>query len=833
MGDGARSWGTRAAARPHVWAAALLAACVFAYLWPVLVGGKLLSPGAFLFTQVPWSSSAPHDLHRYLNPVLNDLPRVDYPWRLLMRSFIHHGTFPAWNPYALGGIPLYSNPQTGLFSPFNLPLWILPLRYAMGVTAALKLLAGGFGTYLLARQLRLGFPAGLLAGVVFAFSAINITWLAHETLPGVVVTLPWALWLVERIFERARIGSAIALAGVVAIGLGGGHPGMQVHLFVATGAYVLVRAACSRGARPVPLRALALVAGGLAAGALLMAVMLIPETRAADGTIGVLARHTGDIVGARMPRRVLATVAFPDWWGRPSSIEAPLTPANAQVLISNYNERTFYAGAVALLLAGVGLVAPGGWRRKAPFAIVGLLGLAVAIRVPGLAWLVTHLPVLDSVSPQRLHFAFELGVAVLAGFGLQAVLDAPAGDRRRLAVVLGALAVGAIAVVSVGASGADVSRTLRHFATGASYARADVLELTSAAWFLLLVLGAGALLLLARRRPGWRGAVAVGLLLLALLDAFHFVHGYQPMGPAARVYPGATPAIAYLQRHRDAGRVAGMLEALPPDAGLVYGLRDVRGYDPPFPTTRMLSLWRIVNPAQLTWAPFTIGALDPSRLRVLGALGVRYIVVPPGARFSRRRFPQLTTVYDGADATVIANAAVSPRAFVPRTVEVAADAQATGASIAEAGFDPRMQAAVERDQPGAAALAAAGAPVRGTAAIVEERNARVTLEAQLDRRGLVVLGDQLTPGWSVRVDGRPATPLHVDGVMRGVIVPAGRHALVWSYTVPGLKLGAALSAATLALLAGAAVALGLRARRRPAGVRARREREKAAPMLRA
>ena len=103
----------------------------------------------------------------------------------------------------------------------------------------MKLLAGGFGTYLLARQLRLGFLPGLLAGIAFAFSAINIVWLAHETLPGVVVMAPWAIWLVERIFERGRMGSALALAGVIAVGLSGGHPGMQVHLLVVTSAYTL------------------------------------------------------------------------------------------------------------------------------------------------------------------------------------------------------------------------------------------------------------------------------------------------------------------------------------------------------------------------------------------------------------------------------------------------------------------------------------------------------------------------------------------------------------------------------------------------------------------
>jgi hypothetical protein len=812
---------------PHAWAALALAACVFAYLWPVLVGGKILSSGALLYHYTPWTGLTPDGADRYLNGVLLDLPVIDYPLRVLARQFIHEGTFPAWNPYALAGIPFYSNPQTGLFSPFNLPLWILPLTYGLGVSAALKLLAGGFGTYLLARQLRLGFLPGLLAGIAFAFSAVNITWLGHETLPGVVVMAPWSLWLVERIFERGRPGSAIALAGVVAVGVSGGHPGMQVHLILVTSLYALLRAVCSPGERPVRLpHALALIGGGIAAGVLLMAFMLIPEMRGSHDTLGVLARHTGQLPGARMPFRVAASALFPDWWGRPSSIDAPMTSSNADALIANFCERTFYAGTVALLLACIGLATPRTWRRTVPFAVIGLVGLAVAVRVPGLIWLATHLPVIESVGPHRLHFAFELAVAVLAAFGLQAILDAPGDIRRRLVVVLVAVSAALVAVTQAHPGGAQLRHALDHFLTGTDYADGAVLALTSVGWFLLFLLGVGALLLVARRRPTWCTGVAVALVLLAAADAYHFVHGFQPMGPESIVMPPRPPSIAYLQRHRDDGRVVAPGAALPPDSGLVYGLRDVRGYDPPQPTRRMLNVWHLANPEQVAWGPMSLPAIGVPQLHVLGVLGARYIAAAPGTSFPRRSFPELATVYDGPDATVIADADTPPRAFVPARTRVTPNWRATGEAIVEARFDPGEEVAVERDQPGAEGLAVA-APTHGSATIVRERNASVTLSARLDRRGLVVLNDQLLDGWSVRVDGHAATPLHVNGVMRGVIVPPGRHEIVWDYAVPGLRLGALVSAATLALLAVAGIVSRTRARSRDREPRTRR-----APMLR-
>jgi uncharacterized membrane protein YfhO len=106
------------------------------------------------------------------------------------------------------------------------------------------------------------------------------------------------------------------------------------------------------------------------------------------------------------------------------------------------------------------------------------------------------------------------------------------------------------------------------------------------------------------------------------------------------------------------------------------------------------------------------------------------------------------------------------------------------------------------DQPHDVDIASAQG-ARGRATIVEEHNASVTLRATLDRRGIVVLGDQLLDGWSVQVDGHDATPVRVDAVLRGVVVDPGSHEIVWSYRVPGLRAGMAVTALSLLLLIGA------------------------------
>lgn len=203
-------------AHEHRVAAGLLALFVLIYLWPVLIGGDVLSPASVLYGVPPWKALRPADGLNYYNFLLSDFATSYYPWETLARQLVHSGTFPAWNPDALAGTPFFTNPGVGWLGPFNLPLWILPLDYGLGVGAALKLWVAGFGTYLLARELRLGFWPGLLAGVSFALCAFNLVWLSHGAHVSVAAWLPWLLWLTERIVRRGSRAEGVFLAMVAA-----------------------------------------------------------------------------------------------------------------------------------------------------------------------------------------------------------------------------------------------------------------------------------------------------------------------------------------------------------------------------------------------------------------------------------------------------------------------------------------------------------------------------------------------------------------------------------------------------------------------------------------
>ncbi|MFL5816870.1 MAG: YfhO family protein [Conexibacter sp.] len=807
----------RLAEHEHAGAALLLALLVLVYLWPVLIGGDVLSPRGVLFEYPPWASTAPADWPQWTNFLLGDVPMSHYPFHVMARRLLHEGVFPSWSQHAYAGVPFFANPQTLILSPFALPIWILPLELGISVSAALKLWIAGFGTYLLARELRLSFWPGMLAGVSYGLCAFNVMWLTHETLVAVAAILPWSVLLVERLMRGGRPEAAIGLALTTVLVMTGGHPGTQVHVMVATGVYALIRAAAVASlTRRQRAQRLALAGGGMLLGVLLCAVLLLPVLRAGGDTIGVQGRMglNPDIPGSQLPFGSIRTTIFPDWWGRPSA----LSTAGPEI----YNERTFYTGGIATIFALIALVSAGGWRRKAPFAVLAVIGLAVPLHAPVLLWLATHLPLLRQVQFQRTMLFFEFGIALLAAFGLQRILDAPRERRRALAVVAAGGAVALIALTTASVTSDDLGQAvgnvvrLRHAAGGLLVGPgfdAGGLIASTVLWWIVVVVAVGLLLAALWRWPRRRNVLLVALVGLAAIDLLYFAHDYQPMQPATHITPPRTGSIDYLVRHADDGRFTGLYGAFLNNWLAPLGLRDVRGSEPPQPSLRWYHLWKAeLNPDQPDWAQTILPQLPTATgLNALSVMGARYIGVDPGT-VRPPRLPRLRVGYAGDDATVFVNPDAVPRAMVAPRVILTSDETDTIRTIDSESFEPRRDVIVERDEPGADALATSsgdGAGVR----VVDETTASVPLRATLRQPGLVVLNDALAPGWSVKVDGSPASVIRANDVMRGVAVDKGTHEIVWSYRVPGLRLGAALSALGLVLLMAASAAV-VRARRR-------------------
>lgn len=84
-----------------------------------------------------------------------------------------------------------------------------------------------------------------------------------------------------------------------------------------------------------------------------------------------------------------------------------------------------------------------------------------------------------------------------------------------------------------------------------------------------------------------------------------------------------------------------------------------------------------------------------------------------------------------------------------------------------------------------------------TTEIVSHAANQVVIRANASQDDLLVLTELDYPGWSVTIDGRPVEKAVVDGMFRGVGIPAGEHVVVWTYRPRTMIWGLTISIAAL------------------------------------
>ena len=734
---------------------------------------------------------------------------------------------PLWNPSIVAGRPFHANAQSAVFSPYTFPAYVLPFWTALGWIGVLKLWVAAFGTYLLGRSLGMGFAGALLAGIVFAFSLRMVTWLSYPAM-GVWTLIPWLLVATDRLVRRPDLLAGAGLATVVGLQFLCGHPESSFHALLAAVAFLALRVwqARRRPAGVPATRAVVAFGAGLAGGAALAAVLLVPFGEllwlSAD-----LRERADQSVDVHLPVRDALGIFLYDWWGRPT--QTPLRP----FLL----DRALYAGALPLALAAAALVLRPTVTRVA-VALFGALWLAVALGVPPFLQIVTRLPVFSSGHNTRLVVLSMLALALLAGWGLGELSSRRGTSPGRARVVVGIAAALLLVppAVAIAATGLDAGEMADAFRVAWLFADAPTLVTSSgheavirqSSLILWITLAGAALALVLLRVSGRLGAGAFVALALALVcvDLFRAGMGYNPAIERRWASVPATPAIRELQRERPARFVS--TEEIPQNViPMRFGPHEARGYDVPI-VRRFDGFWRSeVDPRSLGVAaglldiPLELRDVTPRALRALRLLGVTHVLQGATGRAATPPYEPtpapaplrdqgLREVYSGPDARLYRLDGALPRTWFVPAQRVVEDGDAALDAIGRPGFEPRLTGVTERRVPGVPERAPGGAG--GSARLVAYERERVVIRSRADRAGLVVLSDTHYPGWKAEVDGEEVPVERVDYLLRGVPVPAGAHTVVFRYAPLSWTIGWAVSLVALLGLALALVAGGRRRR---------------------
>ncbi|HZY44527.1 MAG TPA: oligosaccharide flippase family protein, partial [Anaerolineae bacterium] len=874
--------------------------------WSVTIGGQTLLPVDNLYQFAPWKSAAEQfNAQVPQNQLLSDLILENYAWKHYIVQSIQQRELPLWNPNLFAGAPFLANGQHSAYYPFSILFYLLPLTAAYGWFTVTQLFLAGAFMYLLCRVLGIGKLGSLFAAITYQLSGFYIVSVVFTMIIAAAAWLPLLLVMIELIikqhptFGRPSTWPWVLIGSIgLACQIMAGHIEITYYtllimaLFAAwrllmrpqtansrpqyviavhrprtdhqqvniSGLWSSVSGLITRSRRPlIALLVLVILGVGLAAIQLLPYIEILPQNfRVGAATFDQVRSY------AYPPRHILEML-MPNFFGSPAqhsifdiftfqniSLFHDFSAHNPQGIystmwgIKNYVEGGAYLGLLPLLLALFAFA-----RRKTFsstvhiwfFALLTLVSLAFMFGTPLYAILYYGLPGIDQLhSPFRWVFPFTISIAVLAAYGIDALmrdrerdryswrsrgpigwlaLKAPISFRSIMAGVafwIGSIlfAILLLSRLIFPAQSIDLADKLLHSLVLADTAFPNAQLFYSFEWrnillFALFLMSSGIVLrvslcdiyirnFLKFLKPTNRiGHVAVWkplLLFVLVLDLFAGAIGFNPsVDPKLLDY--TPPVVKFLQQDTSLWRFTTFDphgdKPFNANAAWSYNFQDVRGYDSIILKQYANYMSLIDTQAELQFnriAPLTTyGGLDSP---MLDLLNVKYVITDPATPIES---PKYKLVYD-AEVKVYENLGVMPRAFtMPSDCAIGVDDQLEGLKQ----HDPRTGVIIGNAdfsrQP-----TEVGAPCSlQSATITDYRANDVTLrQVNVTQPSFLVLADTYFTGWQafeVKPD-QSETEIQIvraDGNFRAVSIDAGDHTIHFKYSPWSFKLGLFIS----------------------------------------
>jgi hypothetical protein len=667
-------------------------------------------------------------------------------------SELRQGRWPLWMPCVDSGYPYVADPQSASFYPPALlnfgvqalsgaqqfSLQALQLEATLHVLLA-ALLAYGF----MCGEVR-SRTAALLGALVFAFGGYLTGYpILQLAVLETAVWLPLALWAARRLAHRGDMRSLTWLAAALALSVLAGHPQTYTFIFYLTAIYFVYRARRER----LPWRkAGAVFVGGFGLAVLLSAVQLIPSFEFARLST------RGDL-----PYVVAGT-------GFPLSDVVQMIIPNA---VSHFNP--LYVGILPLVLAvfaiGVSTLRRKGdglfWLAAAVLGVLISFGSNFAL-FDGIYWFAPGYRIFHSQERHALIVGWAL--AVLAAYGADLLLHSLSRRARRWLSreVYGLLGLLVVAIVLL-----VLMLYLSTFGGDRSWA--DRVTLTSIG--LVASIGLLAARLRGAARSIWLGLALiaiVGLDLVTINRAVNWVPPYDPfpVQPPLEAIRADAPADSIFRLHNE--------QRLPGHAACVAGFNEVGGVTP----IRVGAYQDFVKqvPREVRWQ----------------LLNVKYVVTWRSVLDDHLGRPVDATLLDqqgeGKDATYTYRLSEEhPRAWIVHEVAVQPDRGAIFTALAAPDFNARQLAYVPTP------IAVESNQATESISIVAAQPDRLALEAVLTTPGLLVLSEVNYPGWTATVNGASVPIMEVNGLLRGVLLPAGQAHVEMIFQPVSLALGGVLT----------------------------------------
>lgn len=763
---------------------------------------------SFFLPSILLQKNPEHLFNRYRQAVLvqspqqGNLPLIYTPFRKFGYEQLQHGQFPFWNPYIFGGAPFFADDQSAVLSVYTLVGSLFPFNESFLVVSILKLIITGIGMYLLLDLFSLSVSACLLGSITWMFSSFMMTFHIHHTAADAGSFIPWFFYFFERIVRKLENNEPVsgALSGlIVSVGLSlfAGHAETTIVGSIGLSLYALVKALMNQ--KPIRLIFYAFV--GMSLGFLLASVQLIPFLAVILKSEPYYLRSNAVQVLRSMP---LWTVIM--WF-------VPGFSFLKEGGMSALHQSTTYVGITSLILAIFAIFKIRRYYQSGlPFLIAMIVAIGIGYVIPPFSWLL-KIPIIRLGGAFRFLAIAEFSLAVFAGFGMDIIQKNYSSKGGKSSSILTV----SIALLTLFAIGFLISIKLNIFSFLSGFNRVVWINYftksigISIAHIIILSLFVLVVLFIIFKS---RSAVFIAgtcLLILSMGDLFTygmFGMTYNPLLTSQVLEPSSPIIKSLIQQSSPGYSFYTNSDIIRPNSGMLYGLRDFRGFDIVVSQRYQNFLSALfTDTIPMPNASGEYEHLPPAPDLVIASIsGIKYFIednswnphneAAKGGNGAESIKP-LSRIYTGNNLSLWENPNAKPLLYLADAVEPVKNGEEALKILSGRRFGLLNTSVVT-------GIHESGSFDNTKIVLIKMKNRAgehiVKVDAQSN--GFLVINEPSYPGWHAYINGKEVPMYHVNYLFQGIKLPEGSYMVKIIYAPRVFYLGLILSILTALFLIG-------------------------------
>lgn len=300
---------------------------------------------------------------------------------------------------------------------------------------------------------------------------------------------------------------------------------------------------------------------------------------------------------------------------------------------------------------------------------------------------------------------------------------------------------------------------------------------------------------------------------IATIENMHVFPGY----PKYQAVESETPFIDFLKEKSGENRLFASNGILTPSYASVYGLYDIRFLNALSINSYQYFVEEYIKEQKYynykNWFDANYFLNKPiiendqyivhfrnSFTKAIDLLGVKYLITSKkqNIEWIKKTYPnwipQLKLVYTDKFVNIYENLTSMPRVFLVSHYLYASSYEDAQKIAMSDGVN--LKSTVVLEKPIAIGLKT-NHSIPGEVKIASYQDNEVVIHSNTKEQAMLVLTDGYYPGWNALIDGKKTEIYRVNGLVRGVIVPAGSHEVKYYYFPMIFKLGLACAIVSL------------------------------------